>query len=362
MKFNTILIFTFILALGMVKAQEPLSLNFETKAHKGFILVHSENMSHLVKGFPSMFEFTGNIQTNGTQYWQQDYLNPEVGISVLYANLKNPEQLGSAISVFPHINFPFTKGNTVGLSLRVGAGIAYLTKKYDRLANHKNNAIGSNLNGAVNFVLENQIFITDKLSLRNGIAFTHFSNGAYRMPNLGVNIVTLNSGLNYSFGERQQKQFLKGKVPVLNPVRISFLATGGVKSLFVLHPKHPTFTLNSTIEKFVSHKSSFGIGLDVSYNRALREKLFILDGVQISNTDLIQSGMHFSYALNVDKLSIFINKGLYLKQVDSHTGIFYHRIGVRYRINHRFITNISLKSHFGVADYFEYGLGYNFRR
>ncbi|MBA3901495.1 MAG: acyloxyacyl hydrolase [Bacteroidetes bacterium] len=361
MNFQRALIFLLLIISDPLFAQDSTPVNFGIKGHKGFILVHRENMSHLVTGHPHMLELTATLPTFGEKHWQQIYLNPELGMSFFYVNLASPA-LGNAYVVIPHVNFPLTRGNTLKLTLRAGTGVAYLTKKYDRVNNHKNNAASTHLNGAVNFQLEKQLFLTQALSLRTGIAFTHFSNGSYKMPNLGINIVTINTGINYTIGKMKEKITSDSLVHLKNPYRITFLTTGGVKSLFVLSDRHPAFTFNTTFEKLVSHKSSFGLGLDLVYNPSLREKIYQSDGITISNTELIQTGMHLAYNLNVDKLSLFFNKGIYMKQADSHSGLFYHRIGVRYRINDKFVTNFSLKSHFGVADYFEYGFGYSFRK
>lgn len=343
-----------------VCAQENLNLGL--KAHKGFIWVHRENMGHLVKGHPNIFELTVALPTYGEKHWQQIYQYPEVGLSLLYVDMANPKQLGAAYSIIPNINFPLSKNNRVSLSLRAGVGAGYLTRKYDRLGNHKNNAYSTALNGAVNFQLENRINLTEKLSLRTGLAFTHFSNGAYRMPNLGINIVTANTGLHYTIGESRQRILPDTSVKLKKPFNFYIVGITGIKSLFVLGGQYPSYAITSIFERHVSHKSSFGFGFDLNYNTSIIDKLQKLDGISIGKREILQSGMHFSYALNVSRLSLFINKGLYLRQVDNHTGKVYHRLGLRYRFNNRIIGNFSLKTHYGVADYFEYGIGYSFRR
>jgi hypothetical protein len=41
--------------------------------------------------------------------------------------------------------------------------------------------------------------------------------------------------------------------------------------------------------------------------------------------------------------------------------MFFHRIGSRYALNDKFILNLSLKTHFAVADFVEFGIAYKIK-
>jgi hypothetical protein len=347
-----------------LQAKDTLSVNIGVKGHHGIILIHRENMAHLAKGRPHFFEISTSSRVSGNKNWHQVYNKPEVGFSLLYCNLQNPTQLGYGIAAFPHINFPLNKREFLNLNLRLGIGIAYVSRIFHHIENHKNNAISTHLNGSINFQLENTINITNRLSMRNGIGFTHFSNGAYRMPNLGINLATLNSGLHYQFGQTKTPARIEtqpSREIVKKTANFSVIGTVGFKSLYVLSPVYPVYTLRSSYDKMVSDKSAFGVGFDVVYNSSLTEKLMRMEGISVNSMrEIIQPGINLSYALVVDNLSIYINKGVYLTQVDKQAGLFYHRIGMKYRCNNRIVANVSLKSHFAVADHFEYGIGYSF--
>ncbi len=344
-------------------AQENSSVfRADFRGHYGFIMVHRENMSHLVKGHPYMLEFSLSKATFGEKPWQQLYNFPEMGIAFVYANLANKKQLGNVYSIIPNLNFKLNKSEACTMWLRIGAGLGYFPTTFDVLTNHKNLAVSSHLNGAVNFVLLNRIRLTRKISIENGLAFTHFSNGAYKMPNLGVNIVTLNTGLSMLIGDDKKTAVKSPLLPHSKTLDISVIGTMGIKALEAEGEKYSVYSMRILFDKAISRKSALGTGFDLVYNTSLFDKL-VYDSIFIQKKSaILQPGINLSYTLNINKLSLFINQGLYLNNVDVRSGIIYHRLGFKYKFNNRLIANITLKTHFGIADHFEYGIGYTLKR
>jgi hypothetical protein len=72
----------------------------------------------------------------------------------------------------------------------------------------------------------------------------------------------------------------------------------------------------------------------------------------------LQLGGRFSYSYVIGKLSLPVELGYYLHSKFKGNGMFYHRIGFRYHFNNNLILTFALKSHWAVAHYFEYGIGY----
>ncbi len=64
--------------------------------------------------------------------------------------------------------------------------------------------------------------------------------------------------------------------------------------------------------------------------------------------------------MTLDKFQIAVGLGIYLKDEYNADDQFYHRVGFRYFVNKNFYLNLTLKSHWAKADYFEYGLGIRF--
>ncbi|MBW6482993.1 MAG: hypothetical protein K0B10_08015, partial [Vicingaceae bacterium] len=66
------------------------------------------------------------------------------------------------------------------------------------------------------------------------------------------------------------------------------------------------------------------------------------------------------YSLDVGNVSYMVQMGGYLLSAYKGDGLVYHRITSRYYINEQFFVNLGLKSHWAVADFIEFGVGYKF--
>ena len=50
----------------------------------------------------------------------------------------------------------------------------------------------------------------------------------------------------------------------------------------------------------------------------------------------------------------------YICKLFGNNGMFFNRIGLRYMLSKHPIANVTLLTHFAKADYFEWGMGYEF--
>ena len=126
---------------------------FGIRAGYGFIVPHSSSVEPLINGHISSFELNYRYNFSGVKEWEKTYRYPYSGIAFHYMNFNN-DKTGSAISVMPYFAFPLKKNKILDAHFRVATGIAYITRKFDLLENRKNLMIGSNLNAAVDLVLQ----------------------------------------------------------------------------------------------------------------------------------------------------------------------------------------------------------------
>ncbi|MBK6833681.1 MAG: hypothetical protein IPG89_05130 [Bacteroidetes bacterium] len=95
------------------------------------------------------------------------------------------------------------------------------------------------------------------------------------------------------------------------------------------------------------------------YCQSVIQDVFDADSVRYDDkSKYIQIGARASYSYNIGKLSLPVEFGYYLRNIYKVDGSFYHRIGVRYYTNNNIILTFALKTHWAVAHYFEYGVGY----
>lgn len=330
------------------------------KFHYGFIWAHREKMAHLVRGHIPGIEITLAKYPTGQRLWQQQYNNPEYGLCFVHYDLGNPEQLGSADGLGAYINFNLNRSERFKLNLKFGPGVGYISKVFDRLDNYKNIAISSHVNVLILLSLEANWFITPRWAISSGLTMNHFSNGGYKMPNLGINVVSANIGAKYLFDKRTTPQ-KKFPTPILGKRKTSyqFLAAFGVRELEeVWGKKYLAYTVSAEAHRAINTKQKLGIGFDIFYDNSLIDFLDLKEIKVKNNVEIIRPGFKLSHDLAVGDLSFVFQMGAYLYQKDDSDGLFYHRIALRYLCKEHWIFNFSLKSHFAVASYIEWGLGY----
>lgn len=332
------------------------------QGHYGFIISHRSSMASLIKGHVYGGEINYLFRTNGNKPWQQLYKYPDFGICMFHLDLANPQQLGTLEAIYPYTNLRLNKLNKkINVNLRLGVGLAFVTKPFDRLTNHKNIAIGSHLNGFVNLRLSTSYMLSDAWGINAGVGLTHASNGAAKTPNLGLNMATINLGIGYAFGNRCF-EYRKDSIPPCCKVwKISIIGVTGVKELE--QPggrKYMAFGLQTMALRTLNYKNKLGGGIEFTYNNATRTE-WLSDSVSNPTFDqMIQIGSKVCYAFVIDKLSLPVEFGVYVYKKQHTNGMFFHRIGLRYMLTKHVIANISLLTHFAKADYFEGGFGYEF--
>jgi hypothetical protein len=98
-------------------------------------------------------------------------------------------------------------------------------------------------------------------------------------------------------------------------------------------------------------------GLDAVYNQSIiDEKLG-----DFASRDNFQVGVYGAYVLPIHKLQLLLGMGGYIINPVNPNGSVYHRFGTRFKIGKNLYANITIKSHWAKADYFEYGIIYRWK-
>lgn len=332
------------------------------QGHYGFIISHRNNMANLIKGHIYGAEVNYIFRTDGCKPWQQIHKYPEIGIGFLHLYLANPQQLGNLEALYPYTDLRLNKlKRKVGLNFRVGVGLAYLTKAFDRIENHQNGAIGSNLNGFVNLRLNAGLTFLNAWRMNAGVGLVHASNAAISTPNLGLNMATVNFGIAYAFGNKICTFRKDSIVAAEKKWKSSVIAIVGTKELENPGgPQYLVYGIQANLYKAMNHKNKLGGGIEMSYNNATKQ-VWINDSVFNATTaDIVQAGAKISYSFNMNRLSLPIDFGVYFYKKQPYNGVFFHRVGLRYLVTKHIIANVTLLTHWAKADYFEWGIGYQF--
>ncbi len=329
----------------------------------GTIIQHHSDIAGLVKGFIYGTELNFCKPADGSKVSDAENNYPEKGFGASYFNLDNPAQLGNIYAAYIFCDIPLSKKKKpFRLYWRLSPGLGYATNYFNALNNHKNDLISSPLNAYVNFRWFYRWNLTKRLRWDLGINFSHASNGHFTVPNLGANLATLNTGFSYNFSKKSQPRPLKtdsgshaiAKYEVLIWGAIGFEQTDVLGKEFMDQTYNATFYLN----KRNTHK--FGLGIDAYYSAANYEQMLSESNPPQNVFQNLQAGAKFSYCYNIGRVSLPVEMGYYFLSRYHDDGHFFHRIGIRYNFKNNVVAIISLKTHWAVASYFEYGLGYRF--
>ena len=331
--------------------------------NNGFILVHRSNISHLVKGNPTIYELNIGKSSSGNKLWQIENNLPDIGISLQCIDFKNPLQLGYALTASPYIEIPLNKTPKIlRPSIRLCWGLTYITKSYDSNENKENIAIGSHFNSFVQFRCFWRFKLSNLLRIEPGITFTHASNGKAKNPNLGINVASLNLGLNYSIQCKANQSITKidSSTKAKSKNELIFFTAIGFNQKYIASPILKTFVYSFAYQRNLRNSHKYVLGIDVFYDQN-----YLIDYENVfknkaQGIDQLRMSIKLGYSYNVGRLSFPFELGYYFFQKTNPDELIVNRLGVRYYSKTGLIAHFGLRTHFAVAYNFEYGLGYRF--
>lgn len=331
----------------------------EGRFKAGFLIAHRSSIGHI----PTEHAFAGEASLMfkglGQKDWHNRYKKPFYGITGFFGTAGNRELLGHYFGVYGFVNFPLITKRPFQISFKLGSGAGYATKVYDSEDNKLSIALSTHINAMVVLGLDSRFTFGDH-TLSLTLDMTHFSNGATKVPNLGLNLPYLSMG----YGHKIQESNYCADCPVASvakpTIQYGVLGFGSVKEMFpVGGKKYGIFGLNFFGRKFFKERGGVELSLDVVSNQEIMD---FQPGVSKTQAEILQMGIYAGYLVPFDKLHIVVGMGAYVKNKFNPYGPIYHRLGFRYMFKNGWNANISLKTHWARADYIEYGIGYSLFR
>lgn len=426
----SILLVTLLLTLGSraVGQDYPWLHNknilVEVRGHYGFFYHHHFEMERFNAHFPA-FEASVYKGTFGEKAWQTTYNYPFVGCTFYHSGLGGFEELGKVYALYPFINYPLLRGESAMLTLKAGVGLAWLTNKFDHIDNHYNFSIGSHLNGAVNLSFEYRQELFPRMASVASLGLTHFSNGATKSPNYGLNIFSGALGFAFflrdpraTFTPSQRPEYYVFEFDGKNWYCIDLDYGIGIKDVSQTMGNNDRHLVHDLTTRFLvqfTTSSRAGISLSLvkdNSDKALpnyysddknlyyiskytKEETQYTDTIHIRDYQLIKPNIGLCYSMSMDKMSYLFELGMHLdlRQKDSNgkwnyneypnpdnpnstikklkpyvlatdfsKGNFYQKITVRYHVVDDFYASVSLTTHLARADYLCFGIGYRFHQ
>lgn len=353
-----LIIYSLFLLPLISSVQAQSTYGFEGRFKAGFLVGHRAVMGHLVTQHSYAGEVSYVFRTNGQRNWHGAYKYPEIGVTLYAGSIGNPEVLGNFFGGYSFITFPFIARKNFRFNGKLGCGLGLGTKHYDEVTNPKNVAISTPLNAMICLGIDARYYMGNNwLSL--GIDMTHFSNGAYKVPNIGLNLPYLSFGYGHYVRHAENIQEEPGGWHM--PYRKIIPGFTGIISAKEVFPtsgkRYPVYALSIHARTFLKPRVGWELAFDVISKQAI---LAYRPEVPKTQMEMVQMGAFLGYLLPLDRFHFVLGMGYYLKDRFQPEDAFYHRVGIRYYLDNGINFNLVLKSHWARADYIEWGIGYSF--
>ena len=259
----------------------PSRLGFDVDLQIGKVWKHTTNFRPTINGPSYAGEVNVFKQTDGSKSWQKKLHYPEIGGGLWFVVHHDRDTIGSAVAPYIYWKYSFLRSRFVDFNMKMGIGIAYATKKFEKNKNEIHNAIGSNINAYIQLRIGLEWKLAQRLRLVTAFTYNHYSDGAVKLPNLGINTMTGTVGLIY--------------YPNIEKYKL------------VMH--QDSFSKKPTYKNELFARATIGF-LDV-VNNLIPEKTYLMQSTSIGYTRYLNITNKFSASANLDfnfgEPSIYVN-------------------------------------------------------
>ena len=335
-------------------AEDELSSHtFSVAFHAGNLIPHYEFME--VYNEKTIKAFTLSAEKRIDDLWASNFKNFQRGIEIHHTSLGSKSVLGNATHALVYMRLGVLSGykkdslSSARGSIKLGGGLGLLTQRFDLETNHLNAVIGTHLNISMTAELSYRFKLKKKFCISPSIKFTHYSNAAFKKPNLGINLITVgvsfqNSVSNYAVQSETRKPFSKNKS--LNAIMLL-----GFNSARILSKTYPNATVGVSYIKTKS-KINYGGLLDVQFNQAYKNS----EELNLDKSESWRASIGVLGGLQFGKSSLTADLGFYLRNQIPDLTPYYERLYFNHDVFNGLSLRVGIKAHGTVAETLEFGL------
>lgn len=353
-----------------MQAQWTKNISITPQVTFGKIINHSPKILYPIPSQSIGLTTNFVYKTYGKQYWNSWQKYPELGVQFGYLNLGNREILGNAYSVLPNISLKLGGKEHTQFRFVVGTGVAWLTKKFDYNTNPLQTAIGSHLNNITVLQFNWHTRLSERIKATAGFGLTHFSNGSSSLPNLGINVVTGQVGIQWTPNPVPQNEYIESIVDPKPKHKFGFtthLGLAFVEQALPGGPKFPIYIASLGGIYKISKAQQLIIGAELEYN--LSDYYFLLRSTEAPTEKVARDAATRHLVFIGDEFffwpfSVLLQAGTYLdSDFEFNFGRIYTKLSSRYYlpaihgIDTRFFVGVQLKAHKLAAEYISLGIG-----
>ena len=357
---------------GFAQKHRNSGLYIETHATQGIVIpsndfVRGDNREELPINNFSATDLRIGWQTTGDKAWHHVHNLPYYGIGIHNIVFSNEDEIGYPAALYFFFGAPFARKGRSSFDYEFSFGLSHNWEPYNDVDNPFNVAIGSYRNAYIDGKIKYVRYLGKRVSLDAGVRVTHFSNGAMKFPNAGINLFAPFVGLRYNVIVKEQtprEQLRRQQIEPKEEFNI-ILASGkrSVKHTSTIN-EHMVSLVNISFEylKPAGSKFKYGLGVDLGLDQnrnltidgdcvelASKKKQFFsavsIIGQSRANRLAVQAGIGYE---------LFNNNRLYLSNDISQ------RLGLRFYVHKNAFAGIAIKAKgFNTADYIEWSIGYS---
>jgi len=343
------------------------NIQIEPRLYYGFIINHHTELEPFNAHVPA-FEFSIVKDTYGKKYWEKIHNYPIIGISFFFSTLANHPAVGQVAALYPFISFPVIRSKKDYLGFRLGLGLSYLTKTFDRLDNYQNIAIGSHVNVAVNLMAEYRREINKMTFVGAGISLIHFSNGSTATPNYGLNLPMASISFSKRISKPNDKMVKRrAQIPPFsykdNQIYIfNLMGAYASKNMGnVFGERYDVYMASLNVLKYFNEISAMGLSFDFSWDgshQAMLERNGIINPRFIT---VVRPGIAPTYEMSISKVILTLGAGFYWGGKEKSEGDIYEQLTLKYLVYKDIFASVTLRAHGARAAFVAWGLGYRFK-
>ena len=315
--------------------------------------------------------------------WQyQLYPKAYRGFGVRYSFMGDPAYLGNPISLYyMQGSNIWTFSDRLALRYEANLGMAFGWKEYDPLKGNYNIATGGlPVSVLINLYLKLGYRINPFWEAELTAGLSHFSNGAYRLPNMGINQVPFGIGMRYYLNPSKERTLVaKEPLPLFKRSldwELSFYMT---KRQRIVPDKQIEERLrfndinymvfNLSLSPMLHHTRlvKFGPSVDIFYDESTNVKLWFTPDKSRMEYQLAPFLERWNIGLSargeivLPGLSFYGQLGYNLFDKSNSTGRFYQIVGAKCYLNKELYINGGVRAcNFSIAQCAFIGLGYTF--
>ncbi|MFC5409861.1 acyloxyacyl hydrolase [Larkinella bovis] len=280
--------------------------------------------------------------------WENGQCFAKVGGYINYITFRNPvplgRTLGAGLFFEPLINY----SRPLYFSVRVLAGLTYLTRVYDPIKNPTNHHFSMPVSALIGTGFTAHYRMTDHWILTLGAVYNHISNAGTRLPNQGINIPTIALGAQYQLRPSVVPDSRGWQPAPLSRRWMSrALLMGSVRVLPKTDKKPemalPVFGLNVVGGFRVTRTHAFSAGFELVDDRYFKEQL--ITWTRGKRTDARQATLLAGYEFWQGRFIFAAHHGWNIVRPQGYKPATYQRYNLLYRLRNGITAGMSVKAY-----------------